>query len=67
LDKTIIVRFLRDESLQMVYQGRKLKWQQLPEEAPQVKDAEKQPSPTKRQILGRAGANSPWRKKKGLA
>ena len=73
VDKTITVRRLRDESLQMVYQGRKLQWRQLPEEAARVKEAENQPSPTKRQPpagnhpwrrMGRAGADKAWRKKK---
>ena len=73
VNKTITVRLLRDGSLQRVYQGRKLKWRQLPEEAPRVKEAEKQPEPKTRQIpaanhpwrrMGRVGADKAWRKKK---
>ena len=71
--KTVTVRRLRDGSLQMVYQGKKLQWRQLPEEAPRVKAAEKKPSPKKRQPpavnhpwrrMDRVGADKAWRKKK---
>ena len=57
--KTITVRLLRDESRQMVYQGKKLKWKQLSAEAPRVREAEKKPEPKKRQA---PAANHPWRR-----
>ena len=59
VDKTITVRLLRDESLQMLYQGKKLKWKELSAEAPRVRAAEKKPEPKKRQV---PAANHPWRR-----
>jgi len=58
VDKTITVRLLRDESLQLVYQGKKLKWKQLSAEAPRMQEAEKKPEPKKCQV---PAANHPWR------
>ena len=59
VDKTITVRLLRDERLQLVYQEKKLKWKQLSAEAPRVREAEKKPEPKKRQV---PAANHPWRR-----
>jgi len=73
VDKTITVRLLRDESLQMLYQGKKLKWKELSAQAPRVRAAEKKPEPKKRQVpasnhpwrrMGRAKAQKAWAKKK---
>jgi hypothetical protein len=59
VDKTITVRLLHDESLQMVYRGKKLKRKELSAEAPRVREAEKKPEPKKRQV---PAVNHPWRR-----
>jgi len=71
--KRITVRRLRDESVQLLYKGKKLKWEKLPERAPRenrdkqvdgrVKKAEKPSENHPWRRMGRAGAERAERRR----
>ncbi len=60
--RKVIVRTLRTGRVQLVYRGKRLKWQPLPEDAARKPQPAKKPRPMKTKAPHAPPASHPWRR-----